>query len=945
MRCAAFTRVGAWGRIACLGPAFACLALAALAPAAWAAPSFRPRIGGALGVEPPVNRQGEFSAHDVATGALTPVTYHAGPTMTGGVTVHTIFWAPPGFPFQGQPAGAPADYEGLLQQFFTDVAHDSSPLATGTCTTSECNIFTVENQYGFGTSPGAITPGDYAIGYSAAADSIDDSDPYPPVSQQCASPSGVSACITDGQVQAEIDKLAPTNERGLTNLWAVFLPPNVDECILPNNCGTNAFAAYHSVFDLNGHGATIYAVAIDPIIEAPIPPGADPEGFPDAETTIDAIAHETNEAMSDPEGTGWMDPNGLEIADKCETGPQLGTPLGFAPDGSPYNQVINGHQYLIQEIWSNADGSCVQATTKTNNALPLPQVNLRQFDSIVTGNVNRAPGGGIGVQVSLLREAAAGGPVVVARATTTTAADGSWSVSLAPHAVGDDRDEIDIDYSGATAPEPHHQVILTGNGGSPFNEAGWTGWLDLDNGSLAGGSALTLAPCFQTGTLSFTFNGAGSAQSPNDLCNTQTTAATVSTPAIGPADTLKVTSNDNRAFDAPGAPTPNLLGGLVSLTVPVGEPGSVSAFTSPLTTFTQGGFPSCTADLELDAVQCIGLVPGRTYTLVDGRQRASAIADATGTAIAPLAIRRGDAIALSNGSRTLTTLHVAHLQVRIFGEETVVAGGTCQPGDYFGAPVSKSSSSTSAGLPTSTATGGAALTGEVCPLNGRAAGLPSTAIAQTDDLSGGETETEVPDVEDTSPMEGETVYGRFTALAESGLTLPGNEILPTDAFTRIAMRIVTAAEGATAFTARNVDTVGGVSVPALRPGAYDVLWTLTDGNGDTRLVGTRFIEQLGRIGPGPRARVACGLTGGSPAAVRCGVTYGNGKRIKGTLQLRLTRGRTVVALGHGRVTKGKAAITARELSQLGSGPWLVTLVLSEPHLEPLTTRVTLKNVA
>ena len=42
-----------------------------------------------------------------------------------------------------------------------------------------------------------------------------------------------------------------------------------------------------------------------------------------------------------------MDPNGFEVADDCEN-PETGTPLGYALDGSPYNEVLNGHQYLIQ---------------------------------------------------------------------------------------------------------------------------------------------------------------------------------------------------------------------------------------------------------------------------------------------------------------------------------------------------------------------------------------------------------------------------------------------------------------------------------------------------------------------------------------------------------------------------------------------------------------------
>ena len=67
-----------------------------------------------------------------------------------------------------------------------------------------------------------------------------------------------------------------------------------------------------------------------------------------------------------------MDPNGFEVADKCEFGPQDGTPLGYATDGSPYNQLIGGHEYLIQEMWSNDDGGCVQRTTRRPHAAAAP---------------------------------------------------------------------------------------------------------------------------------------------------------------------------------------------------------------------------------------------------------------------------------------------------------------------------------------------------------------------------------------------------------------------------------------------------------------------------------------------------------------------------------------------------------------------------------------------
>lgn len=612
----------------------ACLLLAILvsAPSASAARKFHPRVRGALGLIPPVNKKGLAFAPDIASGSPTAVTYHGGTIMAGGVTVHTIFWTGGTNPFPGSPqAGAPT-YQGMIQQFFTDLAADSSGTSGRNCTSVDCNTFTTLPQFAEGTTPGGVTSGDYTVNYNTATDSIVDTNPYPDTSVQCSSPNNAGTCITDGQIQQEIDNIAPANERGLHNLWYVFLPPDVDECILPGICGSDAFEAYHSDFDISSNGLTIYALGIDPVIEVgPIAPGADPNGNPDAESTSDAAGHETEEAMTDPQGVGWMDPNGFEVADKCEFGPQIGQVLGNAgPDHAEYNQVINSHKYIEQMMWSNDEMKCVQATTQTSNPLPLPEVTMTQFSSTVSGNTENATPG-TGVQVSLIRNEGPsadpstgnlGNPVTVAQASTTTAADGSWSVSLAPHAVGDDRDEIDVDYSGPGAPNPNHQVILTGNGDNPFGEAGWTGWTDLDNGAFltndpSVGPSLSLGPCFQTGVLHATLNG-GSLGSPTDFCGTATDAATVSTGGpVGPGDVVTQGSNDNRAFQgpdlefAPGGQV-NQNGGLVDMTVPVGEPDAINTFPEPLPpVFPFGGpsgFPTCGADLEAQTVTCSGLV-------------------------------------------------------------------------------------------------------------------------------------------------------------------------------------------------------------------------------------------------------------------------------------------------------------------------------------------------
>lgn len=794
---------------------------------------FRPRSANALGLIPPVGRHNLESSE---AGIYSPLTYHGGPTMTGGVTVHTIFWGP-AKSFTPAPPGSKA-YIALLQQYFTDVATASTGTAGASCTAMACNTFTVEAQYGWGTTPGRIAHGANTIHYSVGADSVTDTHPYP--RNGCTSPGDTTICLTDSQVQAEIDRViqASHGQRGLHNIWFVFLPPNVDECDGQDICGTDAFAGYHGLSDLHHHGLTIYAIAIDPLIEiGGLPPGQDPNGNPDAELTIDVADHEVNEAMTDPEGTGWMDPNGYEVGDKCDVAPDRGNPLGYAPDGSPYNQVINHHRYLVQEMWSNADHGCAQSSIDTSNALPLPQVHLTQFSSVVTGNTENASAG-IHVTVSVLRGAGGGRPVLVATGSGTTSAGGAWSVRLSGgHAVGDDRDEVLVNYSGPHA--PRNEVVLTGNGGDPFTLSGWTGWTALDQGSaltnhdpaIGGGPSLSLGPCFQAGVL--TYAGVPGPEPANIFCGSVSNVADV--PLASPVhkpNRVSVTSVDDRAFAAPNLPGGgNVNGALVALTAPVGEPGAAPNAAGSIGGFTPSGMPTCVGDLQTAKVGCTGLVPAERYTLRDRGMQVHASADLFGQVVARMGIRRGDRVTLSNGASTLTTLHVAQLVVHILGDSRTIFNGRCSSGDYWRGPLTTAPTNRFAGEP-SPLFGGSALTGVICPPGGSAAGMPTREIAQTDDRSGGGTITNVAHLFDVTPVEGEVLYGKFIAVAEASA-----------GGSRVSLVIVKAGDHRPVFHARNVDKQRGVPVRALPTGNYDALWTVRDRNGDTRQYLTRFVEE------------------------------------------------------------------------------------------------------
>jgi hypothetical protein len=858
-------------------------ALALWSGNALASTTFQPRVGGALGLFP------SYANADIATGAQTAVDYHGGAVMAASVTVHTIFWAPAGYVFT-------AGYEALVKQFLTDAA-----AASGTTS----NVFSVLREYGQQTGTATAVPGSYSIAYDATSDSIDDGDPYPS-SGGCASPNGVPTCLTDGQVQAEIDAVAPADERGLGNIWFVLLPPDVDECITAGSCGTNSFAGYHEAMD-RAHGLTIYGVIIDPIIESVSGQGGDPEGNPDAEATIDTVAHETVEAITDPEGTGWMDPNGFETGDKCEIGPQIGNPLGYATNGSPYDQFIGGHEYLIQEMWSNDDGGCVQRTTQTASPLPLPQINLTQFSSTVSGNIG-SDTAGVKVTVAVYRKRRASGATPpaspgtntarnalatkVARTSTTTDANGAWSLSLAPFAVGDDRDLITVTYAGAQlAPD----FITTGSGGNPLQESGWTGWSDLDNGadvSNRSGGFVTLGPCFQTGVI--TLDVGDTDYSATDACNTQTDTSTIVTGPISAGEAVTLSSVDNRAFTQPQPqPQPvgpsldaqgNETGALVKLTVNLGEPGAQSTFSSPLADVLPlgrlTGFPTCTADLQFGAAACSGLVPGARYsvTRARGSEKLSGRADYTGTlVVGPFGgappLTGGDVLTLSNGRRVLTTLHLAHLRAVIYGEQTVLgAGSRCQPGLYYGAPPSAPSPASSvAGL---TGQSGATLTGRICPLSGSAGGLSDTAIVQADDRSGGLTQTEVPDISTTSPIDGETVYGRFIARAQATFLGPHGDVIPSGY--PISLTITPANATKPVITSGDVNTASGKPIASLKPGTYDAIWSWGDFNGDSRTIVTSFVEEPANgsksSGSSPAKRkVNCPL---ARSTIICDVRYG-----------------------------------------------------------------------
>ena len=78
-----------------------------------------------------------------------------------------------------------------------------------------------------------------------------------------------------------------------------------------------------------------------------------PNGNSGADGMASIMAHEAEEAISDPDLNAWYDSSGAENADKCAW--KFG-PTQTTSSGAHYNQTFGTHNWLIQMNWENGRG-------------------------------------------------------------------------------------------------------------------------------------------------------------------------------------------------------------------------------------------------------------------------------------------------------------------------------------------------------------------------------------------------------------------------------------------------------------------------------------------------------------------------------------------------------------------------------------------------------------
>lgn len=247
-------------------------------------------------------------AHPYATNLL----YHGGAVMGRTAHAYAIFWEPTG-------SFVSPTYNSLITRYFHDIGGSQ--------------LYHNDTQYhdgGGSFASNAVFSGIFV-----------DKAPYP------------SNSLSDAQVQAEVAhaKAVKGWATSIHNIFFVFTAKNESICINPSTCSFTTFCGYHG---FSGTG-TIYAAMPYTgtnlaACGAPVSPNHDI----DADSTINIVSHEQNEAATDPLLNAWFDSSGNEIGDKCNFvfGPTL-------PGGG--DVVFNGHPYIVQKEWDNLKNRCTLA--------------------------------------------------------------------------------------------------------------------------------------------------------------------------------------------------------------------------------------------------------------------------------------------------------------------------------------------------------------------------------------------------------------------------------------------------------------------------------------------------------------------------------------------------------------------------------------------------------
>ncbi len=287
-----------------------------------------------------------------------------------------------------------------------------------------------------------------------------------------ASPPSGSQNVSDAAIQSEIVSGFTSGKIAYdpATVYAVYSSGSV-------NLGGGAFSqycAYHGAFTWNGNTVLYAVMPYDQASPSSCSWGLSPNGDPAADSEVNTLAHELEEANTDPQLNAWYDSSGYENGDECAW--IFGT---ASLSGGQANITVGAKNFEVQENWLNVTngGQCLQGYSSAPPTKPgAPTLNSATagVNSVSLGWSAPASNGGAPISgYSIYRSTTAGGEGTTAYATIGNVT--SWT------------------DSGAAAGSTYYYKVAATNSagtGAQSNERSAT---PLATATLPGASTLTAA--------------------------------------------------------------------------------------------------------------------------------------------------------------------------------------------------------------------------------------------------------------------------------------------------------------------------------------------------------------------------------------------------------------------------------------------------------------------
>ena len=372
------------------------------------------------------------------------IAYHGGPIMTGTPNIYYIWYGN----WAADPGGVT-----ILQRFAQ--FNGGSPY------------------YGINTTyyDGSATPLTNALHYSnsytdnySRGKSLGDSDIL----------AIVSSAITGGHL--------PSDPNGV---YFVLTWQDVQETsgFITQYCGWHSYASiggatikYAFIGDANTQGLSSCSAQ----------QASSPNGNPAVDAMASVLAHELEEATSDPLLNAWYDSAGDENADKCAW--TFGSTY-FAANGSFANMKLGGFDYLIQQNWVNASGGYCALSLPNQPALTSISPASGSQNTSVPVTINGSNLTGATVSVS--------GTGVTVAAGTVSATQITATLTIAAGAAAGSRN-ITVTTGGGTSNAVTFTVIATAVAAPTFTPAA---------GAYASAQSVTIGTTTSGASIRYTTDG------------------------------------------------------------------------------------------------------------------------------------------------------------------------------------------------------------------------------------------------------------------------------------------------------------------------------------------------------------------------------------------------------------------------------------------------------